>query len=122
LGFHSPQIHWLPPSQCDLFFSPLGRISWFYEKEMFLSWFALVSLWMRIGKWPPKHAIFIDCLHQVNTTQDLKSFCLTTISCHSFSTLIDIMKLCLSKESTKARSSCHWRHSWRRGCSHGVSV
>ncbi len=49
---------------------PLG----FHEKAMHLSWSSLVFLLMRIGKWPPKHAIFINYLCQLNSIPLLMRF------------------------------------------------
>jgi len=50
----------------ELFIAQTKRPLGFQEKVMHISWSFLVSLRMKIGKWPFEHAILIDYLCQVN--------------------------------------------------------
>jgi hypothetical protein len=53
----------LLPFRQDVSLAQMKRPLRFHEKVMHFFWYSLVSLQMRIGKWPLEHAILIDYLH-----------------------------------------------------------
>jgi hypothetical protein len=99
-SFDLPRSHWPLSFRQDLFLVQTKRPLGFHEKAMHL---------LCLHEWKLKSAILIDYFRYLNSISFFNLW--TTSFFHFFSSLNDLMKICLLGESTRARWSCDWRLS-----------